>query len=880
MFKRLYLLVITLFLLLPNTVIALETSRVLVLPFEINSKEDLSYLGSEIPDVISRNLEIDGAEIVNADMISDSDIKEKLKDKKGIREIGINAGADFVVRGSMTLIGSQISLDANVFDLKGRGSPSRVYAEGKEIENLPGVVQSLSRKLSMKIFNLQVLTDIRITGNRRIEVDAIRKVMNSEPGDLYVPKNISGDLKAIYAMGYFDDIRVEAVDGAEGKIVIFKVTEKPTIRMIRIKGNKVFDTDEIMEDTLTIKTGSILNDFIIQNNVTRIESLYKEKNYQNIKVSYKITPLENNQADLDFDIIEGEKVKIKEITFEGNKAFSSDDLLDEMDTETKGFWSWITSTGSLDRDTLSQDIANLAALYKNSGYIDARIGEPRIEYIEDWIYITIKIEEGPQFTIGTVDIEGDLIFSHDDMMDRINLSDGSIFSMETVRGDVITLTDMYSDMGYAYAKVSPKISKDLDTFIANVQYSIKKGSPVYIEKIIINGNIKTRDKVVRRELRVYEQELYSGKNLKRSIRNLYRLDFFEDIQVDTTQGSAEDRIVVEIDVAEKSTGNFSFGGGYSTEDGPFIVGSITERNAFGLGHVAELKAEHSSDSTRFNASYTEPYLMDTNLSVGLNAYNWLRDYDEYERDSVGAGFRFGYPVWDYTRAYLSYGHDNSNITDILKTASQDIKDLEGENITHSISSSLIFDSRDKAMNPSSGQIYNATVRYAGLGGDVNFIKFEGTTSVYIPIFLGIVGHTHAEGGYVREHSGGILPDYERFYLGGMNSVRGFDYRDISAYDERGREIGGDKYLQLNVELIIPLIKDQGLVGVLFYDTGNVWDPDSNVDLGDMRNSAGYGIRWYSPMGPLRLENGHILDPDSTKDEDSGGKWEFTIGTAF
>jgi outer membrane protein insertion porin family len=407
---------------------------------------------------------------------------------------------------------------------------------------------------------------------------------------------------------------------------------------------------------------------------------------------------------------------------------------------------------------------------------------------------------------------------------------------------------------------------------------LKKGKQVYFEKIIIAGNTKTRDKVIRRELKVYEQELFSGRRLKRGMRNLYRLDFFEDIKVNTIKGRSDDKMILKIDVSEKPTGTFSFGGGYSSVEHLFVMSSISQKNLFGRGQILKLKGQIGGTTNRYTLSFTEPWLFDIPLSAGFDLYKWDTDYDSYDKSSKGGGVRFGYPVFDFTRLYLSYKYEIGDISNIEDDASESILEMEGENILSSISTILRYDSRDRIFNPSKGQNHKISLEYAGIGGDIGFTKYLAETGWYIPMFWGTVGFMHGEIGYVKESSGRKLPDYERFYLGGMNSMRGFDWQDIHVTDEDGAEIGGETYIQFNIEFVFPLIKKAGIVGVIFYDTGNVYESAGSIKLGDMRQSAGYGFRWYSPIGPIRLENGYILDPE--EGEDTGGRWDFTMGAAF
>ncbi len=880
MLRRLSLLIVTIMCFFPNTARSLETVRVVVLPFEVHTLKDLSYMKAEISEVIKRHLKEDGAVVLEPESALDFTWEKKAESIDGIRNFGVQSGADYVVCGSLTWIGQKFSLDAKVVESFGEGQPYIFIKEGQDIENLLGTVKQLARDIGMKLFKREKVARVLVTGNKRIEADAIKRVIKTEPGDVYLARSLSEDLKAVYSMGYFEDIRIEAEKVPEGKVIIFRVKEKPTIRHIRFKGNIVYSDEELSEN-IDIRTGSILNIFKVRSNIKRIEELYKEKKYHNVKVTYNVRQLEHNQADLEFVIEEGEKFLIRSIIFEGNSAYDDKKLKKMMKTSEKGFFSWLTSSGDLNMADLDLDVAVISAFYHNNGFIQARVGEQQIEYQENRIDITIKIDEGPQFKVGKVDITGDLILSREELLEKVKISGETYFNRGVVRNDMLVLTDLYSDEGYAFAEISPRIDKDPDKLIVNITYVVEKVKQVYFENIIISGNKKTRDKVIRRELKVYEQELYSGQRLKRGVRNLYRLDYFEDVKVNTVRGSSDDKMILKIDVTEKPTGIFSFGGGYSSVEHLFAMVSISQRNLFGRGQVLQLKAEWGGQTDRYNLSFTEPWLFDIPLSAGLDLYNWQTDYDTYDKDSRGGGVRFGYPVYDFVRAYLRYTYDIADIEIISSDAPQSIQDLVdqvGPKVTtKSISTTLRYDSRDRIFNPTEGSDHRITLEYAGFGGDIAFTKYLAETGWFIPLFKDTVGFLHGKTGFVKENPDGILPDYERFYLGGMNSLRGFDWHGIHE-EEDGNEIGGDKFVQFNVEYLIPLSKEAGIVGVIFFDAGNVYNDDEDIDLSDLRESAGYGFRWYSPIGPIRLECGYILDPKA--DENKGGRWEFTMGTAF
>jgi outer membrane protein insertion porin family len=855
-------------------------ASVVILPFEIFSEKDLSYLQTEIPAVLKKSLEQAGARVLLLDALSEPEWRKRTANIEEIKKLSLQTGADYVLWGSLTWIGQQFSLDLKLSEPLSEKRPRPFMAEGKGIENLFPTLDKLSQELRLTIFKRQKILTIEVSGNQRIEVDAIRRVVKTQPGDLYSLKNLSADLKAIYAMGYFDDIQIEVETRPDGKMVTFKIKEKPTLRKVLFSGVGMAYELEDVEEAVTAKRGSILNINVIQNDIDRLIEMYKDENYHNVKVDYKIYDKKENQADLEYIIDEGEKFRIKMIQFEGNQAFSDKKLKKQMMTSEKNIFSRLTGAGNLDEDDLEQDATRLELFYKNNGYVQARVGEPEVMFEENDIIITMKVVEGSQFKVGKVDLTGDLLLPKEELLASLEIAKEDFFNGTTLQNDVLNLTDLYANEGYAYADVAPFVKENLDKKIVDITLDIQKGQLVYFEEITISGNTKTRDKVIRRELRVYEQELFSSERLKRSIRNLHRLDFFEDVRVDTTKGSSEDKMDLKIGVTEKSTGAFSFGAGYGNAEGAFGVFSIAERNLFGRGQKLELKANVGSVTQNVNLSFTEPYIYDIPLRGTILLYNWQYDYDSYDKDSFGAGLKLSYPVFNYTRGSLGYIYDWANITNISSDAASSIKELKGENIKSSITPMLSFDSRDNTFLPTTGSHHSASYEFAGLGGDIGFMKYIGTTSWYFPLFWEFVLAPHAEGGYVNKTKDKKLPDYEKFYMGGIGSMRGFERDDLAPQDKDGNSIGGDKYVQFNLDLFFPLVKEQGVYGSVFFDTGNVYGDNEKIELdpGDLRQSAGLGVRWLSPVGPIRLEYGWILDPE---DSDSGsGKFEFSMASAF
>jgi outer membrane protein insertion porin family len=756
--------------------------------------------------------------------------------------------------------------------------PHVFSAEGEGVENLPATVKALVQQMALKLFKRETIVEVQIKGNQRIEEDAIRRIIKIKKGDVFNLKNISDELKAVYIMGYFDDIRVDAETVADGKVIIFIVKEKPTVRGILVDGNSwVYEDDEIKE-VLTIRKGSILNINTIQSDMRRIEELYKEKNFYNVKVKFNVYPQKENQADIEYEIDEGKKFHIDKIIFVGNSAFSAGKLKGLMGTSEESLLSWVTSAGDLNEENLSQDMARLAAFYQNQGYIQARIGEPEIKFEEAGIVITIRIVEGPQFKVGEVTMSGDLIIPPAQMLEKLKILEEEYYNRDTLRLDVIALTDIYADEGYANVDIAPRIEQDPEQLVVNIIFDVAKGQQVYFEEIIISGNSKTRDKVIRRQLQVYEQELYGGRRLKRSIRNLYRLDYFEDIKVDTVKGSADDKMKLRIDVTEKNTGAFSFGAGYGNVENLFLTASVSERNLFGRAQTLALKGQLGAKTRKFTLSFTEPWLFDIPLSAGVDIYNWNYNYSTYDKDSVGGKLRFGYPVIDFTRINLTYTYDIADIKNVSDDAANSIKSDAGEHIKSSITTSLRYDSRNDRFHPTQGSSHSGSYEFAGIGGTVGFNKLIGETGWYFPLIWKTVGVLHGKAGYVKALEGKTLPDYEKFYMVGIDALRGFERDDLSPRDENGSEIGGNKFVQANVEVRFPLVPQAGVYGVVFFDTGDIYAESEDIELDNLRESAGVGIRWLSPMGPVRLEYGWILDPKQT--DSASGNWEFSMASAF
>ena len=550
-----------------------------------------------------------------------------------------------------------------------------------------------------------------------------------------------------------------------------------------------------------------------------------------------------------------------------------------METNEKDFLYWITSSGLYKKELLEKDLEKISAFYYNRGYLKAKVGDPEVKHEGEWLYITIPLEEGDQFRMGAVDIRGDLLLPKEKMMADLAIRKEKFYNREVIRQDILRMSERYSLEGFAFAEIAPQITEDPSGPKVDLIYEIRKGPKVYFERIDIVGNTKTRDKVIRREFKVAEQGLFDAAALRRSNENLNRLDYFEEINISTTPGSQEDRMNLKVEVKEKMTGSFSVGAGYSAVDQFTVMGSIAQRNLFGRGQRLSLDAYLSGNTNRYSLNFTEPWLFDIPLSAGATLYNWIREYDSYKKDSLGGSVDLGYLLWgEYTRGYVTYTYDDANVTDVENNAPSQIQNSAGRNTTSSVRFTLRRDSRDVLFNTSKGSLNSASVEYAGgpLGGTSQFTRYLVGSGWYFPFFWGTTVFVNGKAGYIVEN--GKVPDYEKFYLGGINSIRGFKYNTVGVVDSNtGQKEGGEKMVQFNLEYIFPLFPSVGFKGVLFFDTGNVYRKDDSIDVGNFKKTVGLGVRWYSPMGPLRLEWGWNLDPKPGEDSNN---WEFSIGTFF
>ncbi|MDA8135995.1 MAG: outer membrane protein assembly factor BamA [Desulfobacteraceae bacterium] len=849
--------------------------KIAIFPFSISANKPNQQIQEKIKQMIAENLEKEGATVIFPEGqpdINDWDITR-------FKTYGIQAGVDYILTGSLFVAGEAISIDSRLIHIYEQNGAIPFFTEANSFENLFSSVSQFSKEIIGELYQKQIITDIAVAGNKRIEKDAVLRILDTHTGDIFKPENVSKDLKKIYDMGYFDDVLVEKESHDKGVKIVFKVVEKPSIREIRFKKNKVYETEELME-SINIKTGSILNVHTLNSNVDRLRLLYTEKNYHNCSITYEIIPLEHSQADILFIIEEGEKIRVEKISFEGNTYFSDKKLKKAMNTSEKGIFSFFTSSGDLNETEVKNDVVKIESLYKNNGFIDAKVSDPEIEIGKEYISIHFKIEEGAQYKIKKIDFSGDLILTKEEILKKIKSKEGELYNREEIRNDMNYIADLYSQQGFANVQINPLIDKIENEHLMTVDYSINKGAPVYFRNVNISGNSKTRDKVIRRELKVVEQDLYNKENIEKSFKNLNRLDYFSELEIIPVKTEEENLMDLNVKVADKDTGTFSFGGGFSSEDGPFGMVSLQERNLFGRGQTGKISAKVSGSSALYDISFFEPYIMDTPVSGGFSLYKEDKEYEYYDKEAIGMTLMLGYKLFDYTKIGVNYNIEDFTIADV-ESAYTNM--TPGSFLTSSIKPYIVYDSRNDIFLPTEGFKHSFSVEYAGefLGGEIDYTKYLAETTAYFPLFWKFTGALHAEGGYLDDRSGDTINiDYAMFYLGGMNSLRGFDKFDISGMRAGDtKERGGEKYVQFNAEITFPLTDKYKLAGVFFYDRGDVYRTSEDFDFGDQFSSIGTGIRWNSPLGPLRIEYGWVIDGKNIK-ESGDGEFAFSVGASF
>ncbi len=854
--------------------------KVAVLPFAIYSAEDLSPYEGDIQEVLLSALayheRIEPLDIDKITAVVGTKLPSEI-DENYAREVGRKLGADYVVFGSMTKVGETISLDAKLVDPRSNKEADRFYVETYGIATVLDRVGELAKKVNEKIFASDKIVKVTIVGLKRLTEEEVLGNIVSREGTLPYEKFLAEDVKSITSMGYFETVTVATKKVEGGTEVVFTVKERPLVREVRLNGNDAISSKDLFE-VITVKPPKVLSIKDVKDSLEKVKDLYAEKQYHGATVDYKIVPLTEDEVAVEFNISEGEKMMIKKVIFIGNKELSDRTIEKGLANKHKGWFWWISDRGKFKKEELDTDVERVTAVYFDHGYLEAVVEPPVVEMKGSNIFITYKINEGKQYRVGSVDVSGDLIRAKELFAKKLALKSGDTFSRANLIADIDYLTREYNNEGYALVDVQPKTNLDKEKLLVDVDYGITKGKKTYFERINISGNVKTLDKVIRRELKFAEGDLFNGDDLERSKELVNNLGYFEEVNFATERGSADDKVIVNVNVKEKPTGLISAGLGYSSIAQLTGMVRLQENNLFGRGYRVSIMGEFSSIATNYEVGIIDPYFLDTNLTVSLKAYDLTRSFDTYSAETLGFEVGGGYPVFSDTELYVTYVYNDVNLFDIQTDAPEDVTENPGHTITSGIEAMLVRDTRDNAFDPSRGSLNRLSVFYAGIGGDEYYVKGVLESSWYFPVVWKLVFHPRLIVGYAYSLQSEDIPIYARFFAGGLNTIRGFKPDSVGPKDPvTGEYLGGNKEIIANLELIFPLFEDIKMKGVVFFDTGNVWGENQDWDFGGLRYSIGAGIRWISPLGPIRVEWGYNLKPEKGE---SSSEWSFSVGTSF
>jgi len=724
----------------------------------------------------------------------------------------------------------------------------------------------------------ELISKVTILGNVKIEEAAIRGVIKSQEGKPFSIDQVREELRSIFALGFFTDVQVDIKDAPKGKEVIFIVIEKPSIREVVIKGNQKVKLEDIKEK-MTLTTRSIFNLEKVKEGVEQIRRLYFSKGYYGVKVEYKVDSLETNEVTVTFDITEGPKGRIKKIAFKGNKNLKTGDLKKLMQTKEWTLVAILTKTGILDEDILKNDIQLLTAYYIDNGYLDVKVSEPKIDLRDPKrIRIEIDITEGPLYRIGTIDFKGDVLTTKEDLFKALKVKRGDVYRNSEVRRDVGSLTEIFANKGYAYVEINPEPSIDAKTLLVNITFEIEKKSRVFLEKIRITGNSKSRDKVVRREILMAEGELYNASALNRSRDRLKKTGYFKEVDFAASRGSADDKMNLDLKVEEAPTGALSFGIGYSSLDKVIGSAQVSDRNLFGLGYFGSLRFALGKLTRNLRFSFTDPYFLGYRYAVGTDLYYETRKFTTYSYKVTGGDIRVGKELTQKIRADLMYKLETVDVFDVTDDASFYVLSQEGKRLTSAVGVTFARDTRDEVFAPSRGSKQTLMIMDAGgiLGGDNYFVKALFTTSWFFPLPLKTVYNLRAQLGSIQPYGGREVPIYEKFFVGGLTTVRGFEYGMAGPVDRlTGEVLGANRILVFNNELVFPLSREIGLRGAVFLDFGK--GADQWHSLFPLRIGFGAGIRWFSPFGPIHIDIGFNPNP---KQGEKSRVIDFTAGAVY
>ena len=728
--------------------------------------------------------------------------------------------------------------------------------------------------------SVETIQRITIEGNRHIEQQAIVGKLSIQVGDPFSQEQIREEIQTIYSMGFFEEVEVETQSVGNEVGVVFQVKEKPFTVEVVYDGNDELSDDKLGEKN-TIRSQTFLDQEQVKVSVEHFRKLYQEKGYFHAQIVPIVDLIEEGQARLTYYIEEGKQAHIQTIEFEGRDVLKEKQLLQFMANQEWSWpWSIFSDAGILRRDELPNDVERIKEVYMNKGYLDVQVGLPRIDLDEtkEWFTLVFPVVEGQPYIVSQIQYKGNEVFSESELREGLDIKPGEVFQRVKIRDEITRLTDLYGSRGYAFTEASPSIEPDPATRSARIGFSIDEGEMVRIRDIRITGNTKTRDNVIRREIRVAERDMIDSPSIKRSFERLNNLNFFETVEILPKQ-LAPGEVDLDVKVKEKPTGAFSIGGGFSTLDQFTLIADISEGNFLGLGYLAKIRGQLGGRRTLGILTFRNPAIFDTLTSAQVDGFRTRTNFLTYDETKIGANLTFGRAFSEYITGTFTLVAEQIKIRDVDSDAPDIIQDQEGTQSTTGFRASLFRDSRDFYLDPRKGTRVGIRGSFGSdlFGGSNNF--YSGTFDVlkFTPLPFWDFRHSiRGRIGYGSGFGGEQLPIPEFFFVGGINTVRGFKFGRAGPVTSGNDPAGANKELIINNDLIFPVLPDAKLNGVIFFDYGKGFAKGENLDF-DLRKAAGFEVRWISPFGPLRAAYGFNLD---RKSGEKKGVFEFSVGSVF
>ena len=731
---------------------------------------------------------------------------------------------------------------------------------------------------------------VEISGNRAVNETTVLSKIKTRSGTALSQRELDEDLKRLYATGFFTDVQVDVEETLAGPRVLFRVTEKPAIEKIQFKDNKAIPEKKLLA-VMKVKPKEFLDQSRLRQDLLLLKQEYEKKGYAKASFDLKTDVSADNQATVTIEVKEGPRVRIKKISMEGNRTFPRKRLLKLLKTKK----DTLLTSGFFKEEVIQEDAERLGAFYKSEGFLDATVAS-RLDYNQSGkeAYLTFTIEEGRRYLTGTTTVSGTVVFPEGELRKILKMREGEIFSRERLRQDIASLQGTYFERGYINAEINAETTLEEESGTIDISYEIKENELTYLRAVVIRGNQRTRDVVVRREMRVAPGEPFDGSKLKRSRERLLNLGFFDEVSFDTEPTDKPNQSDLVVDVKEKKTGEFSFGAGFSSLDRLVGFIEVAQKNFdwqnpptfVGDGQDLRVRAQFGTTRQDYELSWTEPWIFDRPVSFGFDLFRRERDRSgtsgfSYDEERTGGDVRLGKAFGEYNRASLIYKLEEVKISDISPTASAALLAEEGKNTVSSAGLTLSRDTRDSIFSPAHGYVTSLTSVLAGgpLGFDRDFTKYFFRGDAYWTPFqptqvLSIGGRA----GMAFEFGNTAdVPIFERFFAGGSSTIRGYEERDVGPRDSvSGDPIGGGAVLVGNVEYTFPIIEI--LRGALFFDAGGVWSEATDIGQGGYRYGTGVGVRVKTPIGPVSVDYGYPLNPDST--QDNHGRFHFNISRSF